>query len=334
MAKKLTSVELTWKQPVLHDIFEAGGLLKRPVRTSGKNRVAIVGRESAAKIICDEISFRNFDFHKTDLALGHLANYVSFMPLHDRSKIKTLTEKQLANIIAAFCAEQEIFWDDINTHRTTVEMDTYRKSYLGAACWDFKCFLSQQATKKPATSSSRASTPRVAGAGPKSGYKSSGPKSGEIKGLIGKPGEKIIFGGITNLAVICCTSSKPKGQYVFIDPVAIKADINKVKLGDPSGYTSCKLFFDSVSTAETAIEIIKRDMTIPEHITDFVIKKQPADPNGYFKVDTEVGPAYIKASKLNEEITEEMTDASKVTKSRFPEIMDIESYNEAMYRYE
>jgi hypothetical protein len=240
---------------------------------------------------------------------------------------------QIANMIAAFCAEHEIFWDDINTHRTTVEMDTYRKSALGGACWEFNCFLSQQADKPSARKPLRA--PRVAGAAPKSGYKSSGPKSGEIGGLIGKPGEKVFLTG-KNLVVICCDSSKPKAQYVYVDPLTYKADINKVKLGDPSGYSACKLFFDSVSTAETAVEIIKRSFTIPEHITGFTLKRQSADPNGYFKIDTTVGPAYIKASKLNEEIKEEMTEEapSKTTKSRFPEIGDIDVYSEAMHRYE
>ena len=336
MAKKLTSVEAAWQRTVLHDIFEAGGLIKRSARTAGTTAVVHASSVEAAKKVCEEIKFRNFDFYAVDAALEKLAR-LYYTDIHSTTKERMFNRIQIANMLAAFCAEQEIFWDDVNTSRTTVEMDTYRKSALGGACWEFNCFLSQQ---KPVKASSGTSArkplraPRAAGAAPKSGYKSSGPKSGEIKGLIGTPGEKIMLTG-KNLVVICCDSSKPKAQYVFVDPLAYRADINKVKLGDPSGYSACKLFFDSISTAETAIEGIKRSITIPDHITGFTLKKQAADPNGYFKIDTEVGPAYIKASKLNEEIKEEMTeDASKAVKSRFPEIGDIDVYSEAMHRYE
>lgn len=330
MAKKLTSVESSWQRTVLHDIFEAGGLIRRSARTTGTTAIVHESSVEAAKKVCEEIKFRNFDFYAIDLALGKLAR-LYYTDIHSAHKDRMFSPEQIANMLAAFCAEQEIFWDDVNTHRTTVEMDTYRKSLLGKACWEFNCFLSQQTDKPAVRKSLRA--PRVAGAAPKSGYKSSGPKSGEIKGLIGKPGEKIKL--TSNLVVISCDSSKPKAQYVFVDPLTYRADINKVKLGDPSGYSACKLFFDSVSTAETAIEVIKRSITIPEHITGFTLKRQAADPNGYFKIDTEVGPAYIKASKLNEEIREEMDEEpAKAAKSRFPEIGDIDVYSEAMHRYE
>jgi hypothetical protein len=51
---KLTGTESVWKQPVVHDIFEAGGLLRKSVRTVGSNQVAVRAPD-AAKIICNEI---------------------------------------------------------------------------------------------------------------------------------------------------------------------------------------------------------------------------------------------------------------------------------------
>jgi hypothetical protein len=216
-------------------------------------------------------------------------------------------------------------------------METYRMSTLGKACWEFGCFLSQRPDKK-ASAASKTRTPRAAGAAgtaPKSGYKSSGPRSGDIKGLIGEPGKKTTFPSSTLLYVIVCESSKPKTQYVYIDPLAYRANPNRVKLGDPSGYSACKLFFDSIEAAEKAVKQIKATFDIPSHITDFIIKKQAADPNGYFAVATDVGNAFIKASKLNEEIVEEITEEPKPRRaSRFPKINDIEVYNEAMQRYE
>jgi hypothetical protein len=254
-----------------------------------------------------------------------------------------LTETQLANIIAAFCAEQEIFWDDVNTARTTTEMEVYRKSILGKACWNFGCFLSQTVAKKGTRTRTGTVTyttdPATGKRIPKSGYKSSGPKSGLIKGLIGEPGDKTTFSRHTPLFVIVCTSTKTKKQYVFVDPLATKADPNKIKLGDPSGYSACKLFFDSIDAAQNAIDTIKTgDFRIPDDISGLTLAKQTADTNGYFKISTEVGPAYIKASKLNEAIEEALEDsASESTEnhtSRFPEINDIDVYTEAMLRYE
>lgn len=336
MAKKLSSVEQTWSPPVLNDLFVAGGLLKSSVRTEGRNYIEYYGKEPLAKALCEEIKFRTFDFHKTDSVIATLAR-IRWTPLHERTTTKILTEKQIANIIAGFCAAHEIFWDDVNVPRSVVEMETYRKSYLGSACWEFGCFLSQNVGK----TAPKVRAPRAAGtsgSAPTSGYKTSGPKSGLIKGLIGKPGEKIKFPSGEHLYVIVCDSSKPKTQYVYIDPLAYVADINKVKLGDPSGYSACKLFYTGISAAEEAIEGIKAGkVKMPDHVTGFTIKKQSADPNGFFNVMTELGPAYVKASKLNEAIKEalaEEVDCSDAVeeprKSRFPEIADIDLYNEAL----
>jgi hypothetical protein len=341
MAKKLSSVEQTWSPPVLNDLFVSGGLLKSSVRTTGRNYIEYYGKETAAKIICEEIKFRTFDFYKTDNAITSLTR-ITWNHLHESGSTKRLNEKQIANIIAGFCAAHEIFWDDVNIPRSVVEMETYRKSFLGSACWDFGCFLSQNVSKKAATTRA----PRVASAAggtrsgvPVSGYKTSGPKSGLIKGLIGEPGEKIKFPSSEHLYVIVCESSKPKTQYVYIDPLAYPADVNKVKLGDPSGYSACKLFFNSIEAANDAIERINvYGIKVPDHITGFVLKKQSADPNGFFNVKTEIGAAYIKASKLNEAISEalaeeEVEDAVKeARKARFPEIADIDVYSEALQR--
>lgn len=348
MAKKLTASEQTWSRTVLHDIFEAGGLLKFSVRKSGTNRIVNWGYENHAKLICEEIKFRNFDFPKLDTAISTISSRVSFDPISEGGgRRKDLTAAQIANIIANFCAEQEIYWDDINTSRTTVEMDTYRMTVLGKACWEFGCFLSQHTgastTKTPKTP--RAAGTRAPGAAPKSGYKSSGPKSGLIKGLVGKPGEKSKLTSV--LYAVVGISTKPKAQYLFVDPLASGSVVNKAKVGDPSGYSACKLFFTSALDAKAAAEKIIGFGEVPSHVSSLEVVRAGADPNGYFLIETTVGQAYIKASKLNEEIMESVDEeavdntaadtpvAEKVTrKSKFPEIDDIDTYNEAMQRYE
>ena len=131
-----------------------------------------------------------------------------------------------------------------------------------------------------------------------------------------------------------CLSEKPKKQYVYVDPIRFVSDVNKIKFGDPSGYSTCKLYFDSLDTAADVIRTIKLRLDIPDHVTGFTVKKEYAEPNGYFKINTEVGPAYIKAEKLNEEIVEEITETTEAPTrkaSRFPKINDIDTYAEAMF---
>ena len=334
MAKKLTASESKWSHAVLHDIFEAGGLIKKSVRTADKNRIDWAGCVEEAKAISDEVKFRNFDFNKLDGAIKRIARYTTFVQLHD-FVAKSLTENQIANIIAAFCKEQEIFWDDVNTLRTSVEMDTYRMSILGNACWNFECFLSQQKDKgaaKTRAAATRTVDPATGKTVPKSGYKSSGPKSGLVKGLVGEPGVKtFLHEDYPVVYVIVCESSKTKKQYAYVSPLAS----NSVKLGDPSGYSDCKLFFTSTLDANEFIDKIRAGRSYPSHITDFSLAKQKADTNGYFLLETDLGPAYIKASKLNEELEEDTNiEEPKVRKSRFPEINDIDLYTEALFERE
>jgi hypothetical protein len=333
MAKKLTGTEAAWSHAVLHDIFEAGGLIKSSSRTYSYNNIKEYGSVDSAKAICDEIKFRNFDFPKLDIPIRTIAAR-SFNQLHEPGR-KLLTENQIANIIAAFCAEKEIFWDDVNTLRTTVEMETYAKSTLGKACLNFKCFLSQQSKTKTTASRSKTIDPSTGKAVPTSGYKSSGPKSGIIKGLIGEPGEKIILPKSDTLFVIVCDSAKKKKQYVFIDPLSPITEVNKIRFGDPSGWSCCKVFFDSMLAADEAIEAIKSgSFRVLDGITGFHIERQKADPNGYFKVNTELGAVYVKASKLNEALEEALAEetaaTSEIRRSRYPEINDIDLYAEAL----
>lgn len=331
MAKKLTASEQTWYQPFIVDLFAAGELTKFDVRSYNRNWIKYFSNTTdAAKVICTEIKHRNFDFPATDDALARLSK-VSIYPLHERGKGKSLTAMQMANIIAAFCAEHEILWDDINTTRTTTEMDTYRMSILGKACWEFGCFLSQSLAKKdtkPRAAATRTIDPATGKAAPKNPYKASGPKSGIIGGLIGEPGEKIKFSASDNLFVVICKADKPKKQYIFVDPVSYKADVNKVRFGDPSGYSTCKLVFDSYTAAAEAIDrITAYGLKVPVDITGFEIIRHKVDTNGYFNIKTEIGSAYIQASKLNEAIMEACTEESATDESSW--ISDVDVYTEA-----
>jgi hypothetical protein len=331
MAKKLTAVEQTWYRPFIADLFSAGGRITFGVRSYYNNWISYYSHtKDAAAIICNEIKNRNFDFTTADAALETLTSAAVY-PLHNPGSGKKLTSMQMANIIAAFCAEHEILWDDINTTRTTTEMDTYRMSVLGKACWNFECFLSQNLAKKDAktrAAATRTIDPATGKVAPKNPYKTSGPKSGVIGGLIGEPGEKIKFSTSDNLFVVLCKADKPKKQYIFVDPVAYKADVNKVRFGDPSGYSTCKLVFDSYAAAEEAIERIEAySLRVPVDITGFEIIRHKVDPNGYFNIKTEIGSAYIQASKLNEAIMEACASEQESAEASW--ISDVDIYTEA-----
>jgi hypothetical protein len=336
MAKKLTTAEANLSRAFLHDLFEAGGLLKYPVRTDGHNYIKEYYASDAATI-CNEIKYRTFDFSKADKAIRNLSGcWVD--PLKEPGKTKRPDASSISNIIAAFCSENEIFWDDVNVPRTKTEMEAFRANTFGAACWEFECFLSQRpaksATATPATRGAKRSKAASGGSAPKSGYKTSGAKSGLIKGLIGKPGEKITFDSGRYLYSIICASSKPKKQFAFIDPVNRVADPNIVRLGDPSGFSACKLFFKSIDEANAAIEQILLKIDVPSHISGFTPARCSPEANGYFLVNTEIGQAYIKAQKLNETIAEELDtpEETPARKAKFPEINDIDVYNEAFFR--
>ena len=337
MAKKLGSAEARWSRAVLHDIFEAGGLLKYSKRTYKSNGVAY--RKDSAAVICNEIKNREFNFSEVDNALRRIAYYSYFYDLHgtEETKSRQLNEAQIAHILAAFCAENKIFWDDVNTSRSTTEMEVYTtKSIFGAACWAFECFLSQNIDKKSpkvkASSSASTGSTSARAAASGSGYKSEGPKSSLAKGLVGTPGEKIHPPKSTPLVLIRCVSTKPKKQYVYVNPLKSATAC----LGDPSGYSDCKMFFKTIGEAQDAIRLIKSGATLPSHITDFTLEKSSVDANGYFEIKTDIGNAYIKASKLNEAIEEELEESTEkktsARTSRFPEIMDIDVYSEAMCR--
>lgn len=329
---RLTSSEMTWYRPVVHDIFVAGGLVKHSVRTDTRNTIERHRLESEAKIICDEIKNRAFNFPAVEKAINKISMYAAFSHLHD-SGSKSLTAQQIAHILAYACAVQEVYWDDVNTARSVVEMETYRMGAFGKACWDFKCFLSQQAERKaPKVTRVPGATTGIARGS--SSYKMSGPQSGAIRGLIGAPGEKHFLPGPKAFDIICTCPTKKKQQFVFIDPLSNKVDPNKVRFGDPSGQTACKLVYATREEAEAAIaNIYSSGLRIPSDITGFTAAYMKLDENGYFKVRTEIGDAYIKAVILNEQLDME-EDLCADRKAKFPEINDIDTYNEAMYRFE
>ena len=213
-------------------------------------------------------------------------------------------------------------------------MDEITKTTLGAALFDFNCFTSQEDPTKPkqratkqttATNTSATtagSTTTVQSTGPVSGYKSSGPHSGEIPNLIGTAGVKenptvsLMYcvqadktGKNTPNAFITPLNTTTTGNIIKVD----KATAETVKFGSGNGYTDCTCWFADINQATDFA--IKCQNKFGVKYTNIGIAKAKTDPNGYYKVSTEFGECYIKAKKLNEAFEkaeqEEITEAKK-----------------------
>ena len=213
-------------------------------------------------------------------------------------------------------------------------MDAIKNTTLGAALFEFNCFTSQedptkskQRAKKQATATNTgvATTGNAIttqSTGPVSGYKSSGPHSGEIPNLIGTAGvkENILaslmycvqadkLGKNTPNAFITPLNTTTTGNIIKVD----KTTAETVKFGSGNGYTDCTCWFADINQATDFA--IKCQNKFGAKYTNIGIAKAKTDPNGYYKVSTEFGECYIKAKKLNEAFEkaeqEEITEAKK-----------------------
>lgn len=78
----------------------------------------------------------------------------------------------------------------------------------------------------------------------------------------------------------------------------------KVNYGSGQGYNDCILYFASEQAARTFMGAA--DANKPSKVKSLQLKKIGEDTNGYVEVETEFGNAYIKASKLHEEVEEDL----------------------------
>lgn len=186
-------------------------------------------------------------------------------------------------------------------------MDVFEKTLLGDALKQYDGYVEPIVVAKK-TASTKTSTPKAPGQGPKNDYKSTGGQSGNVRDLKGTAGTKEILSVPMVFVIKGVNANTAKVPYAFIRPLkasGASGNTNKVFLGDPSGYTDCTLFFTTIQEAD-AFLIKCNNGTIPSNISNLQVAKIGVDKNGYYKVGTEYGDAYIKASKLNEELAEEV----------------------------
>ena len=268
------------------------------------------------------------DLTQNFTTLGSVTYYnTSAFDYNDSYKIKART---LVKVFANVCAKREIFWDD--AEYTPFELDYFKKTIFGEALWDFRCFVSQEpdvlkvpttgaTTTAPKTTANNGTTtaaPRATGAGHTLYRNNAGGIVGTSKDILTVPEMYCILGEFN-----------PKGKTspkIHVSPQGQAAPL-RVKYTSGQGHNDCILYFDNLSTANDFKT--KCDANLPANVAFLKVKKLATDPNGYVKVDTQYGDAWIKASKLHEEIIEDEPDVELVEEVVAEEI---EQLPESVYR--
>ena len=103
-----------------------------------------------------------------------------------------------------------------------------------------------------------------------------------------------------------------------------------VKFASGNGYTDCELFFKTVDDAEAFRQQLV-DNGLTNKYQNVRVAQPKADKGGYFEVDTNFGPAYIRAKKLNEELIEAVEAEQPARRSSASyDINDIQSFSEML----
>lgn len=299
--------------------------------------------ENACITICSAIKNRSVaytNFQSIDSALVTLSSFWFRPSLADKSAATVRKASSMeAQYIANFCSENKFYWD--NSTCTTYEMEEILKTVIGKALFDFSCYTSQQEVKKEKMNKkSQATSKKIDGNAkdttsvakqPTTGsYTTLGPLSGNVPNLIGAVGKKIQL-AVTNVYWITADKIGKNTPRVYITPLdndgTSKASAQEVKIGSGNGYSDCTLYWVDQSEAADFLNTCLNKSIGKGKFNNIHVVASKVDANGYYKVQTDYGMAYIKASKLNEEVQPTSTTIFEM----FDE-QDVASYEAALYR--
>jgi hypothetical protein len=353
---KLSAKDKAESKGFLLDLFWQGGIIQVGDTSIGKNlahrwtSLSSYSLRTDINVVCTELLQRNFDFFNVDKALVKLADAKFFVDptAYGRVKGARMVRRPadtIAGYIADFCAENGIYWDDVNTNKTTAEMDQYKQSTIGGKLWDFECFLSQQLNKGNATTASAATTgatsaqtpaaapaktpraPKAPGQGPANPYKSSGPQSGNARDLKVQPGQKVYANTNVSFCIVADNAKSASPAYAHVKPLNKQGDngsgTNKVFVSSSHGYADCTCFFDDPNDANAFLAQCTAKSWGPD-ISNLRVRKVASEKNGYFIVGTEFGDCAISAKRMNEA-------AEKMDYESY-QIGDIDAYYEAFIK--
>jgi hypothetical protein len=289
---------------------------------------------------------RSFTFSQVDKCLDKLKTYkICFgpTPTADTCTWCIRNVAGAAKFLAWICEQNRIYWDDsayTDSERAAWRSESLFAHYLHVA----GCFASQPTktsgtTGTGSTGSAGAGSTRATstGSAPKRGYKSAGPQSAYVAGLVGKPGDKA---PISDRYIYCIVGDKagtitPKA---FIHPVenpAIgeRAKVNSaglpiVKFGAGNGYTDLAIFSKTPDTMERILDSLRRDGKSLTKYSGVHVIRVKTDSSNYFRVNTEFGEVFVKSTKLNEKLFEEATAAedAPLAESSTPAIIDMDKF--------
>lgn len=346
---KLTEDQITNAKAWLHDIFvlaDSGVVPKRAIAVADyyymygdhnyyKNRLI-----PHAKTIYNGIKFRQVNvqvFLEIEKALQVFENqkFVSSLATtYYRDCIKK-NASMYARYIAWFCKNYEFWWNDENVSQ--YEWDEIKKSILGKALWEEGCFISQplpgaSKTRTPrATTNTQGTQSATSVAGnqnqPKNPYKARGPLSNSAVDLLSTPNQKEHLAGPV---VFCINGLDANGAVLedtaYIRPVEadkktqakfMSGTTNKVLFGSAKGYGYCPIYFETQAEANDFYAKLQASgIKVNPKVVAMSVCKKKVLSNGYFKIGTEFGPAYVSAEKLNESIQEELLEETTTSSNK------------------
>lgn len=336
----------------LHDVFVWGGLASTPKRTVPIEKYRYMygthdenfrkddpKYRDAAKTICACITSRKAEtqrFLAFDAAIK-LLSQCSFLPdlTASRGYVRENPDT-LCAFIAWFCDENKLVYNNINT--SVEEMKQIKGTLIGKTLWDSYLFakdhtpennLNKGTIDTSAPADTATSTKPDAQATPTTSASTGNngtPTATTVK--TGGPAGHTLYrnnasgiltqGKLTNIAnsyyvywiggeFAKAGKTQPK---LHVKPQNGKAPL-KVDYGSGQGYNDCILYFASEGAARNFLGIA--DANKPSTVKSLQIKKIGEDKNGYVEVSTEFGNAYIKASKLHEEVEEDLENKEEKT---------------------
>ena len=290
----------------------------------------------AADNITNVITKRTFDFMQV---FDDLEGIVKRNTVFGTSKEATLptwkptSSDTLAQYLAWVCQEGGIYWDDIkySPEERTAMID--EEGAFAKALNDAEVFASQPGKAVGASGTpSAAPAPKAApaaGGAPKSGYKSAGPQSAFVKGLVGTPGEKL---AAPSWRLFCIVADKTRATYpnAFIHPVenpdaGERAALNSaglpiVKFGTGNAYTDLTIYSDDRAKMDEILSKISARGITSKYDNVHVAAVSSKPGNVYYKVNTEFGEVYVRATKLNEKLFKEAEAPKEEVLTESPEV--------------
>ena len=362
MAGILPSDKVKEAKAWLHDIFVWGGLANTPKRSVSIEKYRYMygthpenfrkddpKYRDAAKTICACIRNRQVEtqrFLAFDAAIK-LISQCHFLPELSaaRGNVRE-TPETLCAFIAWFCDENKLVYNNINT--SIEEMKQIKNTTIGSTLWDAYLYAkdhtpesnpskatldtdkavadkSDTGTVNP-TPSTTTTTSSGTGTATPTTVKQGGPAGhtlyrsnargmltqGKLTDISGPGGYVYWIGG----EFVNAGKTEPK---LHVKP-QYGSNPLKVNYGSGQGYNDCILYFPSEQSARNFMGIA--DAAKPGNVKSLRVKKIGEDKNGYVEVATEFGNAYIKASKLHEEVEEELTEDKEEKSYSYKEVAE------------